>query len=208
MIGASLGYHQYLRSLVYHSRPVRGAEPVDEHTENIHWIDPASDRAGAIRRLWISWGALAAATVLLCIGLGVEPYQLVAALIALVGPAVALALVERSQPAHVGTLEDSLILVDHRQMYHLASGPRIQYRGPFLLIDDVVVFTGTPALPAHSPEQFTTEVAPVVEAGARVDRKTVLVNLLDARHPLARGATITAGAWLAALVLLAGGQFL
>ena len=207
-VGAAMGCHQYLRSLVYHSRPTRGAEPVDEFTENIDWVDPAKDRAAAIKRLWVSYGALAVALCMLCIGFSVGLYALVAALIALCGPAIALVLFQRSQPAHVGTLEDQLILVDHRQMYHIARGPRIQYRGPFLLIDDVVVFSGTSAFPALCSEQLNSSVAPVAKAGARVDRKTVLVKLLDAGHPLAQGATIIGLALLVSLVVLAAGQFL
>jgi hypothetical protein len=45
----------------------------------------------------------------------------------------------------------------------------------------------------------------VVEAGARVDRKTILVKLLEVRHPLALGALAIAGSLLAAIsVLIAG----
>jgi hypothetical protein len=207
-IGAMLGYHQYLRSMVYHSRPTRGAESLDELIANIHWIDPAAGHQAAIKRLWLSYSVVAAAIIMVCIGLGVNLTQLAAALIALSGPAIALILFQRSEPAHVGTLEEQLILVDHRQMYHAASGHRIQHRGPFLLIDDVVVFVGSNALPALSMEQFAATVAPVVNKGTRVDRKTVLVKLLDSGHPLARGVTIIGGAFLSAFIILVAGQFL
>mgnify|MGYP001823525274 CR=1 FL=1 len=171
-------------------------------------VSVAGDRAAAIKRLWLSYAALAAAVVMLCVGLGVDLSLLAAALITLAGPAIALALMARSQPAHIGTLGEELILIDQRQMYHVGSGPRIQYRGPFLLIDDVVVFAGTGALPAFDREQFAASVTPVTKAGARVDRKTVLVKLLDARHPLAHGAISIGAALLGAFIVLAAGQFL
>lgn len=208
VVATALACHQYLRSLVYHSRPARGAEPIDEHTENIRWIDPAENRPDSIRRLWLSWGALALASVLLCIGLGASLAQLTAVLIALCGLAVALLLVQRSPPVHVGALDDKLILVDHRQVYHVASGSRIQYRGHFLVIDDVVVHTGSRILPEIAPEQFDGVVVPLLGAGARVDRKTIGVKLVEAHHPVARAAIALSVALLASLLTLAAGQFL
>ena len=92
-------------------------------------------------------------------------------------------------------------------MYHLGAGSTIQYRGPFLLIDDVVVFTGTPLLPALAAEQVSEKVAPVAHAGVRVDRKTVLVKLLESRHPLALGALACALGILGAAVALLAGTF-
>ncbi len=206
--GAATGFHQHLRSRVYHARQTRGAEPVDEHTANIRWIDVAADREAAIRRLWTAYAILCAATVLICIGLGAGLYPLVAALLALCGPGLALLWIARGAACHVGVMGEQLVLVDHRQMYHAGSGSRIQYRGPFLSIDDVVVYTGSAALPAFAAEQLATLVAPVLQTGARVDRKTAVIKLLEARHPLALGATATATAFLAAVIIAAVGQLL
>jgi hypothetical protein len=70
------------------------------------------------------------------------------------------------------------------------------------MIDDVLVFTGNRLLPAFDQAQIASRVAPLVKAGARVDRKTVLVKLLQSRHPFARGAMAVLLALLAAAVLL------
>ncbi len=67
------------------------------------------------------------------------------------------------------------------------------------MMDDVAVFAGNYLLPAFSRESIDTSVAPLVEGGARVDRKTVIVKLVQSRHPLAR-----AFIWSAVACLLAG----
>jgi hypothetical protein len=139
---------------------------------------------------------------LLAVGLGVTAIQLAALLVALSGPAVALALLRRSPMGHIGVLLRELVLVDHAGTYHLGSGARIQHRGNLLMIDDVLVFTGNRLLPAFDQAQIASRVAPLVKAGARVDRKTVLVKLLQSRHPFARGAMAVLLALLAAAVLL------
>ena len=80
--------------------------------------------------------------------------QLLAAMIALIGPFAGLQLILRSEPEHLGLSNEQLVLVDHRQLYHLASGPRIHYWGPFVIIDDVVIFTGTVLLPTLDRSQL------------------------------------------------------
>jgi len=75
------------------------------------------------------------------------------------------------------------------------------------LIDDVVVFTGTPMLPALAAGQVDKKIDPVAHAGIRVDRKTVLVKLLESRHPLALGALACALGALAGAVALVAGAF-
>lgn len=208
LVGLARGYHQHLRNLVYRTRPTRGAEPLDEHTDSIHWVDPVADRVARVRRVTLSYGVLIIAVIFLCIGLGASVTQLTAALIALVGPLVALTIFGRAEVGHAGTLEDTLVLVDHRDMYHVASGPRIQYRGPFLLIDDVVVFTGTHLLPVLVPEQVRAELNAVAVTGIRVDRKTIAVKLLEAGHPLVKAALAVAAAGLAAGLTLFAAQLL
>ena len=140
--------------------------------------------------------------VLGAIGLGVSSLQLSALLVTLAGPAAALLLLQRSEPEHIGILGAQLLLVDHEGMYQLGGGSRIHYRGPFLMIDDVAVFTGTRLLPAFSPAAIATRVAPVAAEGIRVDRKIVTVKLLQSRHPLALGAVAIAIAIAAAAALL------
>jgi hypothetical protein len=207
LVGLSLAltYWQHLRHLVFRARPTRGAEPLDQYTADLDWIDPVKDRDARLRRAAVGYALLCVATLMLCMGLGVSSLALGTVLLALTGPAVALYLYARGNDGHAGVTGESLALVDHRDMYHIASDARIQYRGPFLSIDDVVVFTGTALLPAMDPDQVTGKLLPVVAAGARVDRKTILVKLLEVRHPLALGALAIAGGLLAALsVLIAG----
>jgi hypothetical protein len=207
LVGVSLAftYWQRLRNLVFRARPTRGAEPLDQYTAELDWVDPAGDRSARLRGVAVGYAVLCLATVLLCAGLGASALLMSAVLIALAGPAVALYLYARGAGGHAGVTGDTLALVDHRNMYHLASDARIHYRGPFVSIDDVVVFTGNALLPAMDPDQVNAKLRPVVEAGARVDRKTILVKLLEVRHPLALGALAIAGSLLAAIsVLIAG----
>jgi hypothetical protein len=200
--GLCLGNLARLRSLVYKPHRERGADPVDETVDAVHWVDPVTDRRAQLRRTTIIYAAIALALLLLAITRHTEPIQLAAALIALCGPAIALLLIGRSSVGHIGILQEQLLLVDHRGMYHLGGGPRVQYRGPFLLLDDVVVFTGTLLLPTFSCKQVAGRVTPLAEAGIKVDRKTVLVKLLQGSHPLAQGAVAVLVSFTAAAVLL------
>jgi hypothetical protein len=87
-------------------------------------------------------------------------------------------------------------------MYHFGGGSRVQYHGPFLAIDDVVVFCGSSLLPAFPPAQLEEMVRPLALGGVKVDRNTMLIKLLQCRHPLAQGAfAVVAGASAAILVL-------
>jgi hypothetical protein len=187
---------------VYKSWRERGAEPIDRLADTIDWVEPAPDRSASLGRTGITYAVLATGLVLGAIGLGVSSLQLSALLLALAGPAAALILLQRSDPGHIGILDSELLLVDHAAMYHLGSGGRIHYRGPFLMIDDVTVFTGTHLLPAFSPAVIAQRVAPLAVGGVRVDRKIVTVKLLQSRHPLALGAVTILAACAAALALL------
>ncbi len=198
---------QYLRKLVYRARPTRGAEPLDQYSEEIDWAAPVQDLSALLGRRAVAYGVIGLAVVLVCIGLGASLAQLTASLLVLAGPAIGLALYSRGSAGHAGTTGETLVLVDHRDVYHIAAGPRIQYRGPFLIIDDVVVFTGNALLPSLLPEQVDKQLLPVAHAGIRVDRKTVVVKLLEARHPLARAALAIALATLAAIIALLVGAF-
>jgi len=194
------GLHR-VRSLVYSSCRERGAEPIDKLADAIDWLELAPNRAANLGRTAITYALLATGLLLAAIGLGVSSLQLSALLLALAGPATALILLQRSDPGHIGIHEQELLLVDHQGMYHMGSGARIHWRGPFLMIDDVIVFSGTPQLPAFSPAELAQRVAPLATQGVRVDRKIVTVKLLQGRHPLALGA-LAIGATLAAALAL------
>jgi hypothetical protein len=203
VVGLCVGSLQRLRGLVYKAHRESGAEPVDEQAEEVLWVDPAEDRQARLRRAGISYGILSIALILLAIGQGVALIPLVALLVALSGPAFGLVLLGRSHIGHIGILAEQLLLVDHSGMYHLGEGPRIQYRGPFLLIDDVVVFSGGKNLPTFSSKQVRSGVTPLAQAGIKVDRTTVLIKLLQGQHPLAQGVLAGLATLTIALALLA-----
>jgi hypothetical protein len=202
VLGFGFGYLQSLRRLVYKPCRERGAEPIDGYADALQWIDPVRNRTERLRRNSFSFGLLVLAALLMALGQGVTAWQLAALLIALSGPAIALLLLSRLPTGHIGILEDRLLLVDHTGMYHLAGGSSVQYRGPFLLIDDVAVFTGSLFLPAFSSQQVQTLVRPLATGGVKVDRNTLLVKLLQCRHPLAQGVIAMMTAVTAAAILL------
>ncbi|MDZ7785108.1 MAG: hypothetical protein U5K56_19890 [Halioglobus sp.] len=96
------------------------------------------------------------------------------------------------------------MLVDHSGLYHLGTGSRVQYRGAWLFIDDVAVFTGTRLLPAFAATQLRDRVWPLARAGIKVDHRTVLVRTLQNRHPIALGNLAIAACLTGAGALLLG----
>lgn len=200
--GMGLGYLHSARSLVYKMRREQGAEPLDNYTAQLHWVDPIADRHPRLQKTGIQYGLAVLAAVLLAIALSVTVWQMAALLLALSGPAVALLLLNRQPTGHIGTVDDKLLLVDHSGMYQLASGSRLQYRGPFLVIDDVVVFAGNRLLPAFAADQIQRQVRPLALGGIKVDQKTLVVKLLQCRHPLAQGAVAILAALASAALLL------
>jgi hypothetical protein len=200
--GFAYAYFYSVRALVYKSRPARGADPLDNIADQIHWVQAASTRSGQLRHASIACVILALAVLVTLMGLGVSAVQLLAAMIALIGPFAGLQLILRSEPEHLGLSNEQLVLVDHRQLYHLASGPRIHYRGPFVIIDDVVIFTGTVLLPTLDRSQLDSLARPLIRAGIRVDRKTVLIKLIESHHPIARATQVAALSLLAGMMLV------
>ncbi len=202
LISLIWAYLQSARALVYKSRPTRGATPLDDFVDNIDWIEAAAARSQQLKHATIAFGVLSVAVVILVIGLGGSLSTLVAAILALCGPLIALQMLLRSEREYLGTWDRHLVLVDHRQLYHVASGARIQYRGPFVLVDDVIVFTGTALLPALDRAAVRDEVLPRSQAGVRVDRKTVLIKLLESQHPIARAGQVVGACLFGGLVVL------
>ena len=200
--GLCLGSLFRVRSLVYTSCRERGAAPVDELADDIDWIEVAPDRSTSLARTGIAYLMLATGLVLGIIGLGASMIQLSALLLAVAGPAIALLLLQRSEAGHIGISGEHLLLVDQAGMYHFGAGGHIHYRGPFLMIDDVTVFTGAPLLPTFSPGAISERVVPIAAEGVKVDRKIVTVKLLQARHPLALGAVVILTTLAGAIALL------
>ena len=187
---------------MYTSCKEQGAESVDRLADKLDWLDLDPLRASSMRKSGLAYAALAVAVVLAAVGFGVSSLQLSALLLALSGPAAALLLLQRSDPGHIGISDNTLVLVDHEGTYHLGSGARIHYRGPFLMIDDVTVFTGRRFLPAFAPAPASQRLNTFTAGGVRVDRKIVAIKLLHSRHPLALGAISVFTAAAAAIALL------
>lgn len=200
--GCVVGATCRMRSLVYTSSREHGAEPVDKVIDDITWTEHHGERLSRFGRTAKAYAVLVLGFTLGAIGMGVSALQLSALLLLLAGPAVALLLLHRAQPGHIGTTGEQLLLVDHYGMYHLGGGGCIHYRGPFLMIDDVVVFTGTHLLPAFAPDQLAQGVMPLAQHGIKVDRKIVTTRLLQGRHPLALGALAILGCAVGAIALL------
>jgi hypothetical protein len=175
---------------------------VDEESYLIPWIEPVPNRPALLRYRSLCYGLLCAALLLLGIAASVSVWQLAALMLVLAGPAVALMLLARQPIGHIGILGNRLLLVDHSGMYHIAGGSAIQHRGPYLLIDDVVVFCGNTLFPAFQSSEVRELLQSMTAGGVRVDRKTVLVKLLQGRHPLALGAGAILLCAAAAAILL------
>ena len=202
VVSVCTGYLQGLRRFVYKSRRERGAEPLDDYADSLYWIEPMQNRPALLRRRRFSYSLLALAAILVSAGQSVTAWPFVALLIALSGPAAALLLLERHPVGHIGIWRDRLLLVDHTGMYHLAGGSDVQYRGHFLLIDDIVVFCGSRLLPVFPDAQIEQWITPMIIRGTKVDRNTLAVKLLQARHPLAQCAMAMIMAAVAAISIL------
>lgn len=203
LLAGGFAYWHGLRNLVYRSRREQGAEPLDEHAAALRWMEPVQNRPLQLRRTGIYYGLGVLAVLSLAIAVNVSVLQLAALLLACSGPVIALLLLRRQAIGYIGVLGDRLLLVDHGGLYHLAGGSRLQYRGPFLAIDDVVVFAGSRHLPAFSPAPLQQHVRPLALGGIKVDSKTIAIKLLECRHPLALGALVVIAAVAAAALLLA-----
>jgi len=201
--GGFLGWLNRQRSRVYDNFPSRGADPLDELADQIQWVPATPDRALRLRRTGFWLAGLSLGLLAIALGLGLDAVQLGALLLGLAGPWTGLLLLQRIPPGHIGTLPNRLLLVDHSGMYHLGGGERIRYRGRFLMIDDVVVFTGTSVLPAFDPARLQAQLAPLRETGARADWRVLLVRLLQSGHPVVFAAAASLASLGAALAVFA-----
>ena len=166
------------------------AEPVDDYAATLRWVDPVPNRPTLLRRMSLIYGIMVLGILLLATGQNIALWHLTALLIVLSGPAMALQILSRLPAGNIGIVEDKLLLVDHTGTFHIGTGPRVQYRGHFLMIDDVVVFIGNRLLPAFSAKQAQALIKPLAMGAVKVDRKTLIVKLLECRHPLAQSAAV------------------
>ncbi|MBE9537481.1 MAG: hypothetical protein IMF06_00280, partial [Proteobacteria bacterium] len=197
-----LGRIHQLRSLVYETDKVRGAQPIDDKEQSIHWIGPETDRNTSFKKIAVLY-SLICLSILTLVFIQALPLSVMLATSSLLaGPGTALALLWRSDKGHIGVFKDQLILVDQHHMYHMGSGARVHYRNNFLLLDDIVVFIGTRRLPVFSTTQLTKNVVPMALAGVKVDRKTVVTKLIQSSHALAKGLFACVAGMVVAIMCL------
>ncbi|MEH6588722.1 MAG: hypothetical protein V7746_00615 [Halioglobus sp.] len=194
----TFAYLHHLRILVYKSADETGAAPLNEREYLIKWIEPASGSAIDPRVLAMAYLGFSLTVLLLSIALMVSPILLLAIMVLLSGPPVAFLFLLTSPQGHLGTLFEQLLLVDHQSVYHLGEGARIRYRSHFLMIDDVILYTGATLWPVFNASQMRKHVEPLVTAGVKVDITTLAIKLLEAWHPIAKAALIIASCTLAA----------
>ncbi len=199
------GIHQ-LRLRVYSGRQARGAEPLDTLLDQVTWLPTAPHRQQQLRRSSTAYLTLAVGIVVIAIALGVSMLQLLALLLALGGPLIVLQTLLRSPADHVGLLGDRLVLVDHRERYHCDQPDRTAFRGPFLFIDDIVVFTGTALLPAIDPASKYPLLASQLRNAVPASWSEILTRLRESNHPLARGSMAALAALALALFIIAIGN--
>ena len=137
------------------------------------------------------------------VGLQADASQLAALLVIAGAAALALYLVFRSAPGHLGASGDNLVIVDHFNHYHVGAGPRVMYRDNFLMVDDILLFTGNGLLPVFDAPGLAA-LKPAIEAGIRVERKVIWVHMLQSRHPIATASLVLLGGAGLAIALVAG----
>jgi hypothetical protein len=194
-------YLQRVRGLVYKTGSTRGAEPLEDYTEQLQWLEPEVGRRSRFVQLASLYLVGCIGALITAVGLAVNTLQLAAVILALAGPAISLILLYRSPIGHIGTSGDLFALVDHNNLYQLGRESQVHYRSRYLIIDDVVVFTGASLVPSFNRAQVAA-LKPLAEAGIKVERKAVWIKLLQARHPLAVGALITGSCWLLSAILV------
>ncbi|MEP1594038.1 MAG: hypothetical protein ABJK20_05670, partial [Halieaceae bacterium] len=194
-------YLHRVRGLVYKAGNTRGAQPLEDYTSQLEWLLPEASRRSRFLQLAVLYLVGCMGALIVATGLTVNMLQLAALLIALTGPAISILLLYRSPIGHIGTAGDTIALVDHNSLFHLGRDSRVHYRSRYLIIDDVVVFTGASLMPSFDRAQIAA-LRPLAEAGIKVERKAVWIKLLQARHPLAVSAIITGACWLLAAILL------
>lgn len=183
--GLLMAWLAHWRGLVYREQKARGAPPIDEQLEAWNWVPPAAQREQTLQRQLILAILIPIASALIAVGNGVAASSVIALLLVFLTPAIALALLQRRGLGHLASNAPQLLLVDHRDVYQLGQQSSITRRGNFLIIDDVVLFLGNRWLPGFDTNALREQVQPLLKASISVDRATLWVKLLEARHPFA-----------------------
>jgi hypothetical protein len=202
--GLCAGNLHRLRNLVYRAGKEQGAEPISDRVKEVTWIPKARSRDMRYKQLTVAYIACCLLALVTAATLAQSALFVIAIGISMAGPLVGLFLLYSTRTGHIGLLGSQLLLVDHQNFYHLGSGPRILYRENFIMLDDILVFTGTNLLPVFDSKQLLQTIQPIATAGIKVDRKTLLIKLLQSAHPIVKATTASLSCLaLAMLVLLA-----
>ncbi len=183
---------QHLRSLVYRHGEGNGAGNLDQYADLVNWVRLNPGRDSVFHRFLRFYAITCTVVLIAAVALKISVLGLAGLLLICIGPAAALIILARSPGGHIGRMDDQLLLVDHSGTYHWASGARIHYRSHFLLIDDVVVYLGNRHLPLFDPVPLN-EIVPLINRGIKIQRRAVVVRLLQARHPLIKAAATCGG---------------
>ncbi|MFV0276842.1 MAG: hypothetical protein ACK5HY_06620 [Parahaliea sp.] len=194
-----------LHLLRYHAfrsrRAQQGAQPMDATAHQATWITRPARRLPRLRRLTQGYLGLSCLLLLIAVICRVEFSTLLALLLLLSGPGIGLWSYLRSDSGHIAALGKRLLLVDHRNSYHIASEGRIGYRGWFLAIDDILVHAGPGLLPAFEPGELEAHIVPLTANGVRLTRCQLLALMVENRHPLVVAAGLSLLGLLAALAV-------
>lgn len=204
LISFCAGYLHRLRNLVYRQGKERGAEPIADRETEVTWVTRAGSRDLRYKRVTVAYLTSGLLALIATATLTHSMLIVLAIGVALAGPMVALFLLYSTRTGHIGLLGTQLVLVDHQNFYHQGSGPRIYYRKYFIMLDDVLVFSGSSLLPVFDSKDLRQNIQPLVTAGIKIDRTTLLIKLLQSAHPLAKGSIACLSCLaLATLILLA-----
>ncbi|MFV0476915.1 MAG: hypothetical protein ACK5ME_03655 [Parahaliea sp.] len=202
---AAMAYIQHLRQLAFKPGHLRGADPIESFADNIQWLQQSSGRELHFQRWLKAYCILAGLIFITAIILRTEPHLVTALLLLLTGPGIAGALYLRSPTGHIGMHNGRLLLVDHKHIYHIGNNARILYHGWFLMIDDVLVYTGPGWAPAFISDELREHIVPMAHCGVRVDRRSVLIRLIEGRHPLIICSGIALLCSIGALIIAVAG---
>ncbi|TGD73440.1 hypothetical protein E4634_10420 [Mangrovimicrobium sediminis] len=203
-----LGYAAFnrYRWRVYRGHKAHGAQPLDAALERVSWLPEDPRRDTQLLLAVTVTGALGVVLLAVAAVLGTGVAGMAALLLVIGSTLAALLVLQRSGADHVGLLDRELVLVDHRETYHHSSGRGLQRRGPFLFIDDVMVYTGSPWLAALERGAVREQLEPRLADAAPAPLGALLVRLRESGHPLGQaGLLLATGLAFAALALLVGG---
>jgi hypothetical protein len=191
-----------IKRLIDKTSKLLDAQRIENLDDAISWISPAANRDRSLQVLSLLYAVSSGLILAAIFAFQLPTVIMLSAGIALTGPALFIGFLWRSPTGHIGLAADGLVLVDHGDTYHIGAGSKIHSRNRFLLVDDVVVFTGSSILPVFDNDQLQQHVLPKAIAGVRVDRKTLWIKVIQSRHPIAKGLVACFGSFTLAILCI------